>query len=232
MQDTRHKAARRLAATLGITLAASLLPAVPSLAAPAQAAGSLAPRQHILLDDGWRFHPGDPDGGSAPYLYDVRPEVTASADGKVADAMPEEAARIARANTPVLKAWILPSGNAFIRDPARRHPRPAAEPSIDAPFAQLAFDDGGWRPVTLPHDWAIEGPFLVTGPYGGMGRLKSWGPAWYRRKLDIPAADRGKKIFLDVDGAMSYASVWVNGPHRPDPVAAAGRREPARDPAR
>ncbi|MFS2021370.1 sugar-binding domain-containing protein, partial [Massilia sp. CT11-108] len=139
------------------------------------------------------------------------PEVTASADGKVADARPEEAARVARADTPVLKPWILPSGNAFIRDPARRYRRPATEPAVDAPFAKLAFDDSGWRTVTLPHDWAIEGPFLTTGPYGGMGRLKTWGPAWYRRKLDIPAADRGKKIFLDVDGAMSYASVWVNG---------------------
>ena len=211
MQDTRHKAARRLASTLGITLAAGLLPALPPLAVQARAADRPAPRQHILLDDGWRFHAGDPDGGSAPYLYDVRPEVTASADGKVADARPEEAARVARADAPVLKPWILPSGNAFIRDPARRYRRPATEPAIDAPFAQPAFDDGAWRPVTLPHDWAIEGPFLATGPYGGMGRLKSWGPAWYRRKLDIPAADRGKKIFLDVDGAMSYASVWVNG---------------------
>ena len=211
MQDTHRKAARRLASTLGIALAASLLPAFPPLAAHAAAADRLAPRQHILLDDGWRFHAGDPDGGSAPYLYDVRPEVTASADGKVADARPEEAAKVARADTPVLKPWILPSGNAFIRDPARRHPRPATEPAVDAPFARLAFDDSGWRPVTLPHDWAIEGPFLTTGPYGGMGRLKTWGPAWYRRTLDIPAVDRGKKIFLDVDGAMSYASVWVNG---------------------
>jgi beta-galactosidase len=211
VQHTHRKAARRLVSTLGITLAATLLPAMSPLAVQAQAADRLAPRQRILLDDGWRFHAGDPDGGSAPYLYDVRPEVTASADGKVADARPEEAARVARADTPVLKPWILPSGNAFIRDPARRYRRPATEPAVDAPFAKLAFDDSRWRPVTLPHDWAIEGPFLTTGPYGGMGRLKTWGPAWYRRKLDIPAADRGKKIFLDVDGAMSYASVWVNG---------------------
>ncbi|WP_075795863.1 beta-galactosidase GalB [Massilia putida] len=212
MQDTRHKAARRLASALAIALAATVLPAVSPIVAHARAATDrLAPRQRILLDDGWRFHAGDPAGGSAPYLYDVRPEVTASADGKVADAMPEEAAKVARAHTPVLKPWILPTGNAFIRDPAHRHARPAAEPAIDAPFTRAAFDDSAWRAVTLPHDWAIEGPFLATGPYGGMGRLKTWGPAWYRRKLDIPAADRGKQIFLHVGGAMSYASVWVNG---------------------
>ncbi|MBW8900187.1 MAG: hypothetical protein JF619_19165 [Massilia sp.] len=220
MRHTRHGAARRLASTFGIALAASLAAAFPPVAPTARAvpqdaagAGHAAhgPRQRILLDDGWRFHRGDPEGDSAPYLYDVRPEVTVSADGKVADAMPEEAARVARAGTPVLKAWILPSGNAFIRDPARRHARPALAPAVDAPFARAAFDDSGWRAVTLPHDWAIEGPFLTTGPYGGMGRLQTWGPAWYRRKLDIAASDRGRKIFLDVDGAMAYASVWVNG---------------------
>jgi beta-galactosidase len=220
LQDTRHRAARRLASTLGIALAASLAAVFPSGAAgartapqdaPAAAPEAAAPRQRILLDGGWRFHRGDPGGDSTPWLYDVRPEVTVSADGKVADAMPEEAARVARGGTPVLKPWILPSGNAFIRDPARRHVRPAGEPAVDAPFARAAFDDSGWRPVTVPHDWAIEGPFLASGPYGGMGRLQTWGPAWYRRKLDIPAADRGRKVFLDVDGAMAYASVWVNG---------------------
>ncbi len=44
-----------------------------------------------------------------------------------------------------------------------------------------------------------------------MGRLPSPGVGWYRKNLDIPAADAGKSIFLDVDGAMSYAAVWLNG---------------------
>lgn len=44
-----------------------------------------------------------------------------------------------------------------------------------------------------------------------MGRLPSPGVAWCRKKLDIPASDAGKSIFLDVDGAMSYAMVWLNG---------------------
>jgi beta-galactosidase len=202
---TRHTA-------LVCALAATLLSAAAFITGDARAATARpAPRERVLLDDGWRFHAGDPDGDSAPYLYDVRPAVTVSADGKVADAVPEEAARVAGAGVPVLKPWILPSGNAFIHDPARRHLRPAAEPAVDPPFARAAFDDTTWRAVTVPHDWAIEGPFLATGPYGGMGRLKTWGPVWYRHKLDIPATDRGKKIFLDVGGAMSYASVWVNG---------------------
>ncbi|HQM37270.1 MAG TPA: glycoside hydrolase family 2 TIM barrel-domain containing protein, partial [Candidatus Marinimicrobia bacterium] len=32
-----------------------------------------------------------------------------------------------------------------------------------------------------------------------------------RKKLNIPATDAGKSLFLDVDGAMSYAMVWLNG---------------------
>ena len=199
-----------LAATLGATLAmapAGAQPATQSAAPAAQSEG----RQRISFNDGWRFTLGDPGGNSAPYLYDVRPEVKKSADGKDADARPDHAVQVERSGVALLKPWILPSGNAFIKDPARRHPRPALDPAIDAPFARLGFDDSAWTQVRLPHDWAIAGPFLETGPYGGMGRLKTWGPAWYRKTLDLGAADRGKQIYLDVDGAMAYASVWVNG---------------------
>ncbi|MBB3221008.1 beta-galactosidase GalB [Pseudoduganella umbonata] len=180
-------------------------------AAPLQGADTQSPRQRMPFNDGWKFHLGDPDGNSAPYLYDIRPEVKETADGKVADAMPEEAARIARGNAPLLKPWILPTGNAFIKDPAKRYTRPAHEPAIDAPFAKAGFDDSAWNSVTLPHDWAIAGPFLATGPYGGMGRLKTWGPAWYRNKITVTGADAGKQVFLDIDGAMAYSSVWING---------------------
>ena len=71
MQVTRHTA-------VIVALAAMLL----SAAAVSAENARLAPRERILLDDGWRFHAGDPGGDSAPYLYDVRPAVTVSADGK------------------------------------------------------------------------------------------------------------------------------------------------------
>jgi beta-galactosidase len=62
----------------------------------------------------------------------------------------------------------------------------------------------------LPHDWAIEGPFKYEYP-GATGKLKWWGAVWYRKHFTLAATDAGKQICLDVDGAMSYASVWVNG---------------------
>ncbi len=185
-------------------LASLLLWAVALLAAA-------APRERLSINAGWRFTMGDPAGTSASLRYDVRPEVKASEDGKAADAVPQAAALAAAAQEQVLKPWILPSGNAFISDPARRHRRPAQEPQLDVAYLKPGYDDGTWKRVDLPHDWAIAGPFLETGPYGGVGRLPSWGIGWYRKALDIPASDRGRSIFLDVDGAMSYATVWLNG---------------------
>jgi len=183
-----------------------------SLALPAWvAAQTTAPGERISINSGWRFQMGDPPGLTTPLMYDVRPVVTLTEDGKDADAKPEEAAKVAAARQQVLKPWILPSGNAFIKDPARRYQRPAGNPGGDVSYVQAGFDDSRWREVTLPHDWAITGPFLTEGPYGGMGRLPSWGIGWYRKQLEIPARDRDRSIFLDIDGAMSYATVWLNG---------------------
>ena len=146
-------------------------------------------------------------------IYDERPALVDDEDGKAADAQPTEAESV-EAKQLVLKPWILPTGNAFIKDPKQRHTRPEGNPGVDFPFVQGDFDDAAWEQVNLPHDWAIEGPFF-SGPNppvgGGMGRLPSPGVAWYRKSLDVAAADAGKQIYLDVDGAMSYAMVWING---------------------
>jgi beta-galactosidase len=173
-----------------------------------------APRERISINDNWRFTQGDPNGDSTGLIYDVRPEVKDKKDDKAADAEPTEAEKIAATNRIVLRPWILPTANVFIKDPAQRHARPAANAATNVSYTQFNFDDSLWRKVNLPHDWAIEGPFHVgsgAGVGGGMGRLPSPGIGWYRKQLDIPANDAGKPIFLDVDGAMSYAMVWLNG---------------------
>ncbi len=111
-------------------------------------------------------------------------------------------------NYSTLRPWILPTGNAFTTNaPAVR---PDGEPAVNISFAQSDLNDSQWRLLNLPHDWGIEGPFQQDYP-GETGKLPWWGVAWYRKHLELPAADAGRKIFLDVDGAMSYASVWVNG---------------------
>ncbi|MGV8095206.1 MAG: beta-galactosidase GalB [Mangrovibacterium sp.] len=87
------------------------------------------------------------------------------------------------------------------------------------------FDDSKWQTVTVPHDWAIYGPFdrsndlqqvavtqnletaasVKTGRTGGLPYV---GIGWYRTIFDVPA---GKQVSLLFDGAMSEARVYVNG---------------------
>lgn len=171
------------------------------------------PRERISINAGWQFYKYEDAAKADGLIYDVRPDIVNTTENKVADAKPTEAVRV-EATTDVLKPWILPTANPFIKDPEKRHVRPKGNPGGDFPFVKSDFDDSAWEPVNLPQDWAIKGPFM-DGPNpevgGGMGRLPSPGVAWYRKKLDIPTTDKGKSIFLDVDGAMSYATVWLNG---------------------
>ena len=171
------------------------------------------PRERISINERWRFYKYGENDTPDTLIYDVRPEVKDVSDNKPADAQPLEAETV-ESKTKVLKPWILPTANRFIGDPARHHVRPDGNPGQDYPFVQGNFDDTSWELVDLPHDWAIKGPFQEGGESevgGGMGRLPVNGVAWYRRKLEIPASDAGRSVFLEVDGAMSYAMVWING---------------------
>jgi beta-galactosidase len=210
-----RQARSRRARLLRFTLCSALALIIAGLVSPCSyAAGARLPRERVSLNDGWRFHRGDPVGtDAAVLLYDVRPDITDARDDKAADSKPELAAAVSTGTRPVLKPWILPTGNRFLKDPQRRHARPDGDPGGDVPCVQAGYDDRAWTRVDLPHDWAIAGPFFTgsTGVGGGMGRLPSPGIGWYRKTLTIPASDKGRLLFLDIDGAMSYATVWVNG---------------------
>lgn len=90
-------------------------------------------------------------------------------------------------------------------------------------------NDRTWKKVTVPHDWAIYGPFdrahdlqdvaitqngekkasVKTGRTGGLPYV---GVGWYRNSFDIPHFDaERKRVVLKFDGAMSEARVYVNG---------------------
>ncbi|MBX3009022.1 MAG: DUF4982 domain-containing protein [Melioribacteraceae bacterium] len=170
-------------------------------------------RQRISINDDWRFFKYDWLSKGDDLIYDVRPDVKEFSWDQPADAKPTEAEKI-KTDQLVLKPWILPTGNDFLKDISKHYKRPSGNPGQDFQFVQNSFDDRSWEIVDLPHDWAIKGPFLKDYNLevgGGMGRLPSPGVAWYRKALQISESDAGKLFFLDVDGAMSYAMVWLNG---------------------
>jgi len=89
--------------------------------------------------------------------------------------------------------------------------------SGDFTFAQEKFDDSKWRPLNLPHDWAVELPFVHDPQvqehgYKPIGRrYPETSVGWYRRAFDIPKEDFGRRIWVEFDGAFRSALVFVNG---------------------
>ncbi len=89
--------------------------------------------------------------------------------------------------------------------------------SGDFGFAKPAFDDSKWRSLNLPHDWAVELPFvhdesLQSHGYKPLGRgYPETSVGWYRKTFEIPGSDLGRRISVDFDGAFRSAQVFVNG---------------------
>ncbi|HUI42914.1 MAG TPA: beta-galactosidase GalA [Terriglobia bacterium] len=85
------------------------------------------------------------------------------------------------------------------------------------PASALAFDDGDWRPLDLPHDWAIELPFtndpaLSSKGFYPLGRTyPATSVGWYRRVFELPATDAGRRITIEFDGAYRETMVVFNG---------------------
>lgn len=88
---------------------------------------------------------------------------------------------------------------------------PARIQDLDEP-AMPGYDEKGFRAVQLPHDWAIESPFLRDEP-NETGKLPWNGFGWYRKHFEVPAGFSAEKdrYYLDFDGVMSHPLVFVNG---------------------
>jgi beta-galactosidase len=72
------------------------------------------------------------------------------------------------------------------------------------------FEDAQWRTLNLPHDWAVEGPFR-TDLDGNTCELPWRGIGLYRKHFNIANPDKGKQFYIDFDGAMANAELWLNG---------------------
>jgi beta-galactosidase len=108
---------------------------------------------------------------------------------------------------PQLKDFILASANDFTKGTPTV--RPQGNPGGDVSFVKPDYDDSMWRTLNLPHDWAIEGPFDIR-QEGATGKLPYAGKGWYRKHFTVPLGE-DRRLFLDIDGAMAYSTVWING---------------------
>lgn len=95
--------------------------------------------------------------------------------------------------------------------------------------ANKDFNDKNWELLSIPHDWAIYGPFdrkydlqevaitqnsetVATIKTGRTGGLPYIGIGWYRNNFSVDNFNKdSKRVSLLFDGAMSEARVYVNG---------------------
>ena len=97
----------------------------------------------------------------------------------------------------------------------------------DQAFAK-DYNDKSWKTVTVPHDWAISGPFdkeidkqttaitqngetKATEKTGRTGALPYTGEGWYRNSFKVPSLSQKQRTLLVFDGAMSEPRVFLNG---------------------
>ena len=90
------------------------------------------------------------------------------------------------------------------------------------------YDDTSWENVSVPHDWAIKGPFdkevdiqkvaieqngekVATEKTGRTGALPYIGEGWYRTHFSLSNFDENKKVIILFEGAMSEPEVFLNG---------------------
>jgi len=183
-----------LAATAGVTALGASLAATSSAGAAAKPVAKtavapvidLAPRERVSLDFDWRFRLGHAQDPAQDFGFGANQRT------------------FAKAGASAPNWWV-------------------------AAAAQAEFDDSAWDPVTLPHDWAVELPFVDNPDYKPSGKpddedlraahgYKPLGRefpetsiGWYRKTFALPAADAGKRLSIEFDGAFRDATVIVNG---------------------
>lgn len=118
--------------------------------------------------------------------------------------------------------WKFAFGNA--NDPAKDFNYSLATIFAKTGAAQTTaidpkFNDSSWRKLSLPHDWAVELPFVYSKsfdeqshgykPVGGAYPETSIG--WYRKHFTVNRADSGQRFQLQFDGIYRDAGFWLNG---------------------
>lgn len=100
---------------------------------------------------------------------------------------------------------------------ARRREGQFAKSGRFLPVTLANFDDKNWRAVNLPHDWAVELPFVNAAQLHHQGakplgrEYPETSVGWYRRTFSLEPSDKGKRISIVFDGVFRDAMVMFNG---------------------
>lgn len=90
-------------------------------------------------------------------------------------------------------------------------------------FHKVDFDDAAWATIPVPSLWELQGygdPMYTNIPYPWDNFFRNNPPyvpsernnvGLYRRVVNVPAAWKGKDIFIHIGSATSNLTLWVNG---------------------
>ncbi len=126
--------------------------------------------------------------------------VTGTANGGASGAGGAVISNRARTIVPLDRGWLFHYGNA-----------------TGAETVEVV--DTGWRSISIPHDWSIEGPNPPANPFSqsaattGRGAYLPSGVSWYRRHFTLAPNLSGHQVFVELDGVMGNSDVYVNGNH-------------------
>ena len=173
----------------------------------------VSPRERLLLDFGWLFKLGDACDPAKDIGFGVGDDGVFSKSGRLVtpgriqqfefDQKPD-----ASGVPPVLVT------------PGHPGPSPALVTAVENEFGgppKVIFDAAGWSQIDLPHDWAVDLPFvnqphLASRGYKPLGReFPATSIGWYRREFDIPSSDQGRRIAVEFDGVYRDSTVLFNG---------------------
>ncbi|MCC6460440.1 MAG: glycosyl hydrolase 53 family protein [Saprospiraceae bacterium] len=81
------------------------------------------------------------------------------------------------------------------------------------------FNDSLWRTLQLPHDWAVELPFVNDPAFNVMahgykplgGHYPATSIGWYRKHFRLAPASAGRRFQIQFDGVFRDAEFWLNG---------------------
>lgn len=69
---------------------------------------------------------------------------------------------------------------------------------------EVSFNDAGFETVVIPHS-------NIRMPWHSFDDKDYEFVSTYRRRFRVPAGAKGKRVFVDFEGAMTASTVWING---------------------